>query len=90
MAFTTTLANFGGAIGANIFLARQAPKYQLGFGFSLGVLISGILAALTLKWACERENAKRDRMSPEQVKQLYTEQQLLEMGDRSPLYRYVT
>lgn len=90
MAFVTTLANFGGAIGANIYLEKQAPKYPLGFGFSLAVLLTGIISALALKWSLERENAKRDRTPPDQVKQLYTEQELLEMGDRSPLYRYVT
>lgn len=90
MAFVPSIANFGGMIGSNIYLEKQAPKYPLGFGFSLAILLSGIIAALTLKWVLERENAKRDRTPPEQVKQMYTEQQLLEMGDRSPLYRYVT
>lgn len=28
-------------------------------------------------------------MSVEEIKEQYTEQQLLELGDRSPLYRYV-
>ncbi len=90
MAFMSTIANFCGAIGANIYLEKQAPRYPLGFGFSLGVLLGGVSAALALKYFLEKENAKRDLISLEQVKQQYSEQQLLEMGDKSPLYRYVT
>lgn len=89
MALMTTIANFGGAIGANIYLAKQAPRYELGFGFSLAVLLTGILSALILKTVLQRTNAQRDRMSVEEIKEQFTEQQLLEMGDRSPLYRYV-
>ncbi|KXT16700.1 hypothetical protein AC579_5227 [Pseudocercospora musae] len=89
MAFITTLANFGGAIGANIYLAEQAPKYPLGFGFSLGVLVAGITSAFVMRFLLRKANRERDNMDPAVVKSEYTEQQLLDLGDKSPLYRYV-
>ncbi|KAI5356533.1 putative major facilitator superfamily, MFS transporter superfamily [Septoria linicola] len=89
MAFMSGLANLGGSIGANLYLEEEAPRYPLGFGFSLGVLCAGVVAAMTLKYQLEKINRQRDTMSAEHVRELYTEQQLLELGDKSPLYRYV-
>lgn len=89
MAFVTTMANLGGSIGANIYLQEQAPRYPLGFGFSLGVLVAGISSALIMRALLQKENSKREQMDPQNVKEIYSEQQLLDMGDNSPLYRYV-
>ena len=36
-----------------------------------------------------RENRRRDAMDPAVIKETYTEQQLSEMGEDSPLFRYV-
>lgn len=44
---------------------------------------------MLLKWAYEAENKQRDLLTKEQVREKYTEQELLKLGDRSPLYRYV-
>jgi MFS family permease len=74
---------------ANIFLQAQAPKYWLGYGFCLGILMADIVATLLLRWAYGSLNKKRDQMSEAEVGQLYSEEDLLAMGDKSPLYRYV-
>lgn len=37
-----------------------------------------------------RINAKREAMSPQEVAAKYTEEELVEMGDLSPLFRYAT
>lgn len=89
MAFVPCLANLGGAIGSNIYLEREEPRYWLGFGFSLGVLISASLAILFMKAHLTKINKQRDKLSPEDIRAQYSEDQLLNMGDRSPLYRYV-
>ncbi|GIZ41984.1 hypothetical protein CKM354_000526500 [Cercospora kikuchii] len=83
------LANLGGSIGANIYLEKEAPRYPLGFGFSLGVLVSGIIAALLNRHILLKINAARDKIPLSSIRIQYTEQQLLELGDLSPLYRYV-
>lgn len=46
-------------------------------------------AAVALKWAHERENKKRDAMNLDEIREKYSDEDLLIMGDKSPLYRYV-
>lgn len=89
MALLISIGNLGGAIGSNIFLQAQAPKYWLGYGFCLGILLAGIVATLLLRWAYGSLNKKRDQMSEAEVREQYSEEELLAMGDKSPLYRYV-
>jgi hypothetical protein len=80
--------NLGGAIGSNIYLANQAPHYWLGYGFSLGIIAAAIVSGFALRYFLQRENTKRDRVPMNEVYAQYTEAELLEMGDRSPLFRY--
>ncbi|EME43912.1 hypothetical protein DOTSEDRAFT_71651 [Dothistroma septosporum NZE10] len=89
MALLISVGNLGGAIGSNIYLSSQAPKYPLGFGLCLAILLAAVIATLFLRIAYTRINTRRDRMSEAEVRATYTEAQLLNMGDKSPLYRYV-
>ncbi|KAJ4252786.1 hypothetical protein NW762_010692 [Fusarium torreyae] len=84
-----TVGNLGGAIGSNIFLAKQAPHYWLGYGFSLGILVCGVISTLVLRSVFMRINRSRDQVPAEEVLSKYSEEQLVDMGDKSPLYRYV-
>ena len=44
---------------------------------------------MVLKISWGNENKRRDKLSEAEVREKYTEQELVEMGDNSPLYRYV-
>ncbi|EXJ62223.1 hypothetical protein A1O7_02656 [Cladophialophora yegresii CBS 114405] len=92
MALLISIGNMGGICGSNIYLAAQAPKYPTGFGVSLGCCVLGIIAAMILRVEYSRQNRARDalieREGEEAVKARYTDQELLELGDRSPFYRY--
>ena len=83
------MGNLGGAIGSNIFLQEQAPNYWLGYGFSLGILSAGIVATLTLRFVYGTLNKRREYISEAEAKEQYGEEELLAMGDKSPLFRYV-
>uniref|UniRef100_A0A8H7K1Y2 Major facilitator superfamily (MFS) profile domain-containing protein n=1 Tax=Bionectria ochroleuca TaxID=29856 RepID=A0A8H7K1Y2_BIOOC len=89
MAFLMTLGSSGGAVGANIFLDEQAPRYPLAYGLSLGVVVAGICAAMVLRFAVDRTNAKRDAIPESEIRAKYTEEELHELGDSSPMFRYV-
>lgn len=89
IAFVYCLANLGGSVGSNIYLEEEKPRYWLGFGFSLGVLTAAIVACVLLKTLLTAVNRKRERMDVEEIKRTWTEEQLMAMGDKSPLYRYV-
>ncbi|WPH04635.1 retrograde regulation protein 2 [Acrodontium crateriforme] len=89
MALLISIGNLGGAIGSNIYIAKQEPRYWLGYGYSLGTLCAAILSTLILKTAYQKENKKRDAISEDESRNKFTEDEMLLMGDKSPLYRYV-
>lgn len=89
MAMLISMGNLGGAIGSNIFLQKQAPHYWLGYGMGLGMVTSAIVSTFVLKTVYVRINKKRDVVAEEEVRSRYGEDELLMLGDRSPLYRYV-
>ncbi|KAF2271751.1 MFS general substrate transporter [Westerdykella ornata] len=92
MALLISVGNMGGIMGSNIYLAREKPKYRTGFGVSLAMCIAAIVMTFVLRWAYSRENAKRDQLlaehTEEEIRAQYTEEQMLELGDRSPFWRY--
>jgi hypothetical protein len=92
MALFISIGNMGSVMGSNIYLARQAPKYPVGFGVSMTMLCLAICMATFLRFAYARENKKRDALLAELgeggVRARYTEEQLVEMGDKSPFFRY--
>jgi MFS family permease len=88
VALQLTLANLGGMVGSNIYIAKEAPNYWTGYGVSLSVLVAAIVAAIVLRIYLKKENNKRDRMSLEEIHTKYTPEQLQDMGDKSPLFRY--
>jgi MFS family permease len=92
MALLVTVGNLGGICGSNIFLSKQAPKYPVGFGVCLGVLVCSMAATVVMRYCLKRENQRRDDLmagrSLEEVRLEYTEEELLNLGDRSPFFRY--
>lgn len=49
MALLIFLGNLGGAIGNNIFIESQMPRYPLRYGFCLAIVAPAICSALVLK-----------------------------------------
>lgn len=88
MAILISIGNLGGAVGSNIFLADEAPHYWLGYGFALGIVTAAICMTFVLRAAFNKINRDRDRVPEAKVRARYTELELLDMGDKSPLYRY--
>lgn len=88
MAHLICMGNLGGIAGSNIFLSREAPHYWTGYGFILGIDCAAFVVCLFLRYKFKSINAQRDLLDEDLVRGTYSEQQLLEMGDRSPLFRY--
>lgn len=90
MALLISMGNLGGAVGSNVYLDGQKSRYHLGFGFGLGVSIAAICATVVLKFEFQRLNrAKKAMGSEEDVRARFSEDELLAMGDESPLFRYI-
>lgn len=92
MALLISVGNFGGIAGSNIYIASQAPKYPVGFGTGLAITSAAIIMAGLLRIAFTKENEKRRRLLAEEgeaaIKARYSEQELLDMGDKSPFFIY--
>lgn len=88
IAFMVAMGNIGGIVGSFIFQAKESPAYPSGWGTCIAFVVAGAVCATTLEVAYLTINKRRARMSEEQVKEKYTEEQLDKMGDRSPLFKY--
>lgn len=68
----------------------QAPTYPLGFGFSVGATVLGAMIPATVHWYLMRkENKRRDGLDVDEIERTYTTEELGEMGENSPLFRFV-
>lgn len=92
MALMASIGNLGGVCGANIFIGAEAPKYPTGFGTCLAVEVAALATAFILRRSLQKENKKRDAFmvgkTAEDVRAMYTEEELLTLGDKSPFFRY--
>ena len=88
LAFNVCLGNTGGIIGSYMYLEREAPTYQTGFGLSLALGASGIVVALVLELSYKWGNDRKASVSEEEVRSKYSEDELIQMGDKSPLFKY--
>lgn len=82
------IGNTGGIIGSYMYLDRESPTYPTGFGLSLAFGLSGLLVAIILELSFMFANKRRSRMSETEIRDTYADEQLLKMGDRSPLFQY--
>jgi hypothetical protein len=88
MGLQITLGNLGGAVGSNIYLKRESPNYWTGYTVSLVILVAAIISGVLLRIFLRRVNISRERVSQDEVNAMHTVQELAEMGDKSPLFRY--
>lgn len=80
--------NIGGVIGSYIYQENEAPKYPTGYGNSLAFASAGLIAALALEYLLMKSNARNAKMTENELRTRFTEEELEKMGDRSPLYKY--
>ncbi|KAH7353168.1 major facilitator superfamily domain-containing protein [Pyrenochaeta sp. MPI-SDFR-AT-0127] len=88
IAFNNCVGNIGGVIGSYMYLESEKPKYFTGFGLSLAFGATGIINAVILELSYKWGNSKKARLSEEEVRAKYTDEQLLDKGDKSPLFKY--
>jgi hypothetical protein len=90
MALLICMGNFGGAIGSNIYLENQKPNYWLGFWFGLGISVAAVIATVVLKFEYQRLNRRKETEgTEEEVRAKYGDEELTQMGDKSPLFKYI-
>lgn len=87
-AFNICVGNIGGIIGSYMYLDREEPTYHTGFGLSLAFGGTALLAALVLEVSFMWANKRNSALSEVDIREKYSDEQLLEMGDKSPLFKY--
>ncbi|KII83239.1 hypothetical protein PLICRDRAFT_47390 [Plicaturopsis crispa FD-325 SS-3] len=91
MAVQIGIGNFGGAIASNIYRTQDAPRYVVGHGIELMFVGIGLVCVPAAMIAYARINARRDREAAAQGEKGvvgWTPQELRELGDRAPDFRY--
>ena len=85
MAFQIGIGNLGGAYASNFYRKQDAPKYILGHALEIGFVVAGLIACLLLRVCYGAANARREKS--EEAENL-TDEQLADLGDKSPTFRY--
>lgn len=88
MALLLSLGNLSGVLGSNIFIQNEAPRYWAGYGTCLGLVIAAQIMAVILRRSFDKINKERDQLNPEEIRAKYTDAELIQMGDKSPHFRY--
>jgi hypothetical protein len=81
------LGNLGGIVASNVFITNQNPRYKVGYGTSLAMLLMCGLACTVFYLGLKAENRRRDRGERDYR---FTEEQLDNMGDDHPDFRYTS
>lgn len=88
IAYLLAMGNAGGIIGSYIYIEKEKPKYPTGFGASFGFAAAGIVACLALEYCLWNSNKRNAKLTEEEVRAKYTNEELEEMGEKSPLFKY--
>ncbi|KAF4126161.1 MFS transporter [Geosmithia morbida] len=89
VAFNIASGNIGGIIGSYIYLDRESPYYWTGFGVSLGISVLALVASVVLELSYKTSNDRKANLTEEDVRSKYSEEDLLRLGDKSPLFKYI-
>lgn len=87
LAMNIAIGNCGGIMGSYMFFDSDAPRYNTGFGLSLAWALSGIIMAFAAEAAYKWGNMKKAKFDEDEIRERYTRDELLKMGDKSPLFR---
>ncbi|EXJ89681.1 hypothetical protein A1O3_02748 [Capronia epimyces CBS 606.96] len=87
MAIQIGFGTMGGAAASNFYHKQDAPRYRLGHSLVLGFNVLGLVSMVVYYLICRRINKKRDARW-EAISATYTDEHLIELGDKAPNYKY--
>ncbi|KAJ1915660.1 hypothetical protein H4219_004190 [Mycoemilia scoparia] len=85
-ALISAVASFGGFTTSYIYRDQDAPRYILGHAVGIALCGVVIVTSLPLTWLLHRENRKRDSSNSD-ISHL-NEQEIIDLCDRHPEFRY--
>jgi len=75
-------------ISSNVFRARDAPHYGFGLLINIGLLALGIVVVLINGFFLMTANKNKQRMIDSGEATKYSVQELGDLGDRNPYFKY--
>lgn len=88
MAIQIGIGNFGGAFASNIYHAKDKPRFILGHAVEIGFISLGIIALLALVASYRFVNNQREKGLREGKYDHLSIEELSQMGDKNPYFRY--
>ncbi|OJA16047.1 hypothetical protein AZE42_05487 [Rhizopogon vesiculosus] len=86
------IGNFSGAIAAVIYRSQDSPRFILGHAIALMFIGIGFIVVPIVAFLYKKINAQRDatqRLALERGEKVqYSDQEIRELGDRAPDFRY--
>ena len=79
------LGNAGGIVASNVFITNQSPRYPVGYGVSLAMLLMCGVMCTVFYFGLKAENRKRNGGGRDYR---FTENDLDNMGDDHPEFRF--
>ena len=83
----------GNAIGPQVFLAWNAPRYLIAFAVHMGCYVVLVFIIFFLRWWLKRQNDAKDRLAAADVKEANDEDYIHAFDDltdrENPNFRYV-
>lgn len=78
----------GGAAASNFYHKQDAPRYRLGHSLVLAFNVLGLSSMIIYYFICRRINKDRAGKWDLTTAQNYTDEELIELGDKAPNYKY--
>ncbi|CAE6466421.1 unnamed protein product [Rhizoctonia solani] len=89
LAMIIGIGNLGGICSSFVYRAQDAPRYKLGHNVILGSLSMAFCAAGFTLWNLARLNRLKEKQCQEEGINDERKSEFRDMGDASPLFRYV-
>jgi hypothetical protein len=73
-------------MASNFYRHQDAPKYLLGHGLEIAFVVGGLIADVVLRVTYGKINEKRESEGFRGAQ--YSDEELSDLGDRAPTFRY--
>lgn len=88
MAIQIGIGNFGGAFASNIYRAKDKPRFIMGHAIEIGFISLGIISLLCLVTCYHFINKRRAKGIREGKYDHLSIEDLSQLGDKNPYFRY--
>lgn len=86
--FQIGLGNLSGLYSSNFYRSTDGPRFIMGHCLCIGFVAMGIISLFCLVYGYDRSNKQKQRNLQNGVYNSLSDLELIEMGDKSPYFKY--